>query len=209
MSGSFSHIITRNFILCRFSVTRQWLPATLLAMYSVLLSPNVGLVYTTSSLLHMGCCFHSLECTLWDAGTYCLSTFTRWRCYILPLLLPFLLPLPPVRSFPHFSPPHLLFLLSLLPSLSPNLPLSSQFSPNMGDSSTPCYRFSICTLFNAQMLYLSVVVILECRNFCPAVHCDGCLLVVDVAGWLGSRVAKVLDLQLAGCEFNSRPGAVE
>ena len=28
-------------------------------------------------------------------------------------------------------------------------------------------------------------------------------------GWLGSRVAKALDLQLAGCEFNSRPGAVE
>ena len=24
-------------------------------------------------------------------------------------------------------------------------------------------------------------------------------------GWLGSRAAKALDLQLAGCEFNSRP----
>ena len=30
-----------------------------------------------------------------------------------------------------------------------------------------------------------------------------------IGGWLGSRVAKALDLQLAGCEFNSRPGAVE
>ena len=29
------------------------------------------------------------------------------------------------------------------------------------------------------------------------------------SGWLGSRVAKALDLQLAGCEFNSRPGDVE
>jgi len=28
-------------------------------------------------------------------------------------------------------------------------------------------------------------------------------------GWLGSRVAKALDLQLAGCEFNSRHGAVK
>ena len=27
--------------------------------------------------------------------------------------------------------------------------------------------------------------------------------------WLGSRVAKALDLQLEGCEFNSWPGAVE
>ena len=30
-----------------------------------------------------------------------------------------------------------------------------------------------------------------------------------IAGWLGSQVAKALDLQLAGCEFNSRPGAVD
>ena len=32
---------------------------------------------------------------------------------------------------------------------------------------------------------------------------------VKLEVWLGSRVAKALDLQLAGCEFNSRPGAVE
>ena len=32
---------------------------------------------------------------------------------------------------------------------------------------------------------------------------------LDCCGWLGSRVAKALDLQLVGCEFNSRPGAVE
>jgi len=34
---------------------------------------------------------------------------------------------------------------------------------------------------------------------------SGALVVPWTRRWLGSRVAKALDLQLAGCEFNSRP----
>ena len=48
---------------------------------------------------------------------------------------------------------------------------------------------------NIQILYSSLNI-----NLVKGSH-----LVLYSSRWLGSRVAKALDLQLAGCEFNSQP----